>query len=266
MPNLGWVTTTVVDLHGEPDERSERVSQLTIFTGVEVLETLPGWYQVRGPDGYVGWIREMQIRLEELPPAIWKVRTPWVQVRKSKAPGILGVLPFDARFYGEARGQHVWVNWPNGQRGWVAREALCPAGWKGSPRDLARIAQEFVGIPYLWGGTTSFGFDCSGLVQRLFHFVFNVWLPRDSRDQQSAGERISEIFALRVGDILCFPGHVAIYFQKGKIIHASGRFSQVVVTELFTNEPYSQELREKFLFGVRTFAKYRNKVYDQVRG
>lgn len=254
MPELGWVATTVADLHGEPDERSERVSQLVLFTKAEVLATRPGWYRVRGPDGYVGWVRERQIRLGELPPATWKVRVPWVQVRRARTQEVLGILPFDTQFYGEARGSRVWVQWPSGQRGWVAKGALYPASWKGSPKDLVQIAQEFVGVPYLWGGTTSFGFDCSGFVQRLFHFVLNIWLPRDSRDQQEAGERILKVSRLRAADLLCFPGHVALCVRKGKIIHASGRFGQVVVTDLFACDPYSQELREQFLFGIRASA------------
>lgn len=241
----------MANLRGEPDERAERVSQLPIFTRVEIGEARGGWVWVRGPDGYGGWVKEAQISLGELPPPTWKVGVPWVQARRGKGQTALGFLPLDARVYGEEQGARVWLRWPNGEKGWVAKGALLPASWAGTFKDLLGLAQELVGVPYLWGGTTPFGFDCSGFVQRLFHFVFNVWLPRDSRDQQEAGQRVPEFSGLRPGDVLCFPGHVGLWLGEGRMVHASGRLGQVVVTELLADEPYARELRGKFLFGVR---------------
>ncbi len=206
--------------------------------------------RVRGPDGYLGWVKEPQICAETPPPPSWKVRVPWVQVRNARGRGFLGILPLDALFAGEEKGQRVFLHWPRGETGWVPKKALHSSDWKGSAEDLVHIAQELVGVPYLWGGTTPFGFDCSGFVQRLFHFVFNVWLPRDSHDQREAGQKIMDFSELRAGDILCFPGHTALYVGQKSVIHASARLGSVAVTNL-ENEPYGQELRGKLLFGVR---------------
>lgn len=251
MSDLGWVTSTVMDLRREPDARSERVSQLIVFTTVEILEAKQDWLLVRGPDGYIGWAKEAQISLGSLPQPCWKVRVPWAFIRDVRNRAFLGILPFDARFVGEEKGKKVVLRWGKDCIGYIEKKALEPVTWKGSIKELRRIAQKLVGVPYLWGGTTPFGFDCSGLVQRLFHFIFNIWLPRDSHEQQEAGEKILNLSKLRVGDVLCFPGHVAIFVGKGKIIHASGRFGQVVTTNLLGDDPYGRELHDKLLFGVR---------------
>lgn len=247
---LAWINATVADLRQAPDSRSERISQLPIFTAVEVLEARRGWVWIRGPDGYSGWVKETQIRVGVLPPPSWKVRVPWVRVRRAKGKGFLGVLPLDVRFTGEEKGQRIFLRWLSGETGWVPKKALHPSFWEGTVVDLIQVAQELVGVPYLWGGTTSFGFDCSGFVQRLFHFTFNIWLPRDSGDQQEAGQKVLDFSGLRAGDILCFPKHSAIYAGQNKMIHASKQVGSVVVTDL-ENDPYGQELRGKLLFGVR---------------
>lgn len=252
MAEYGWIRTTVVHLRREPNDRAERVSQLPIFTAVEIIEEAQrGWVKVRGPDGYEGWVKNAQLQPGKLPSPTWKVRAPWVQVRLARGPGILGLLPLDARFLGREQGGRVWLRWPTGELGWVPKSAVLPVDWQGTIKALLRTARRLVGAPYLWGGTTPFGFDCSGFVQRLFHFVFNVWLPRDSRDQQRVGERIPRLPELQPGDLVCFPRHVALWLGNGEIVHASGRLGQVAVTDLSLDEPYSQELRNNFLFGVR---------------
>jgi len=160
-------------------------------------------------------------------------------------------MPLDARFSGPAEGNKVFLRWPSGETAWVAKRDVYPAAWVGSGRDLLRLAEGLVGVPYLWGGTTPFGFDCSGFVQRLFHFVFNHWLPRDSQDQQRAGMKILAFSALQPGDLLCFPGHVGLFMGRGVLAHASATLGQVTLTPLEAEDPYGQELRRGFLFGVR---------------
>lgn len=250
MMETGWITSTVADMRRAPDARSERVSQLLIFTHIEILEENQDWVYVRSPDGYKGWVKKGCVRLGTLPTPKWKVAKPWAQVREAKKGKPLGVLPLDAAFAGEKRQGKIVFLWPTGQRAYVEPCAAVPANWCGRIRDLLALAQSLVGIPYLWGGTTTFGFDCSGFVQRLFHFTFNVWLPRDSQEQARIGQKVFHLEDLHAGDILCFPGHVALYLGRKKVIHASGKFGQVMISKL--DDPYLADLRKQFLFGVRT--------------
>ena len=85
---------------------------------------------------------------------------------------------------------------------------------------VADFAVQFVGNPYVWGGTSlTNGADCSGFVQSVYA-NFGVSLPRTSYEQQNAGTEVSYADA-QPGDLICYGGHVAIYMGNGQIVHAS---------------------------------------------
>lgn len=93
-----------------------------------------------------------------------------------------------------------------------------PSGSSGS--SVVDYATQFVGNPYVWGGTSlTNGADCSGFVQSVYS-NFGVNLPRTSYEQQNAGTEVSYADA-QPGDLICYGGHVAIYMGDGKIVHAS---------------------------------------------
>lgn len=88
--------------------------------------------------------------------------------------------------------------------------------------DIVNYALQFVGNPYVWGGTSlTNGADCSGFIQSVFA-KFGISLPRTSVDQRGAGVEVSGGLAnARPGDIICYDGHVAIYMGNNQIVHAS---------------------------------------------
>ena len=90
----------------------------------------------------------------------------------------------------------------------------------GSGSSVVNYATQFVGNPYVWGGTSlTSGADCSGFVQSVYA-NFGVSLPRTSYEQQNAGTEVSYADA-QPGDLICYGGHVAIYMGNGQIVHAS---------------------------------------------
>ena len=90
----------------------------------------------------------------------------------------------------------------------------------GSGSSVVSYATQFVGNPYVWGGTSlTSGADCSGFVQSVYA-NFGVSLPRTSYEQQNAGTEVSYADA-QPGDLICYGGHVAIYMGNGQIVHAS---------------------------------------------
>lgn len=91
-------------------------------------------------------------------------------------------------------------------------------------------AKQFVGNPYVWGGTSlTSGADCSGFVQSVYS-NFGVNLPRTSYEQQNAGREVSYSEA-QPGDLICYGGHVAIYMGDGKIVHASNSRDGIKVSD-----------------------------------
>lgn len=100
----------------------------------------------------------------------------------------------------------------------------------GSGFSVVDYATQFVGNPYVWGGTSlTNGADCSGFVQSVYS-NFGVSLPRTSYEQQNAGTEVSYADA-QPGDLICYGGHVAIYMGDGKIVHASNSRDGIKVSD-----------------------------------
>ena len=109
-------------------------------------------------------------------------------------------------------------------------ESSSSSSYSGSGSSVVDYATQFVGNPYVWGGTSlTNGADCSGFVQSVYA-NFGVSLPRTSYEQQNAGTEVSYADA-QPGDLICYGGHVAIYMGNGQIVHASNSVDGIKISD-----------------------------------
>lgn len=228
--------TSVASIYREPSFRSEMVTQSLMGEVLEVSEQQGQWYHVTLPDGYKGWVYHFYIRAPE-------EKIVWGQadlfVRKSFAEAVISAderikIPFGARIkMKEEKEQTVCAELPDGTTAEISASDIlqkCNLPLAKNPRDIIQTAYQFYGTPYLWGGKSYMGLDCSGFVQ-LVYMLYGINLPRDSGDQYKSdllSNHTGKPEELEPGNLYFFSenrknvSHVAISLGEGRFIHASG--------------------------------------------
>lgn len=200
---------------------------------VVIYEWCDGWaWGQLETDGYVGWLPARALsRLGSAPPThrVGALRTFVFPGPSIKLPPV-DALPMGARVSVEG---HEGALARLAEGGFVPASHLLPLG---APRDAdpVAVAERFLGTPYLWGGKTGLGVDCSGLVQVAWASC-GVALPRDSDMQQAAcGEVVPHLGAIARGDLVFWRGHVAIARDRVSLIHANAHHMAVAVEPIAT--------------------------------
>lgn len=272
---------SVADVRREPNARSEQVSQALVGEAARVLEKRQEWVRVLlVRDGYLGWTREAALRAcsKEEASAYQATCNALVIAELAQAAlvpagrrdEIVGKLPFGTTLpVVERRDGLAAVRLPDGHVWWVAESDLLPFARRPKP-DEAGIAftlsliRRFVGVPYLWGGRSPFGYDCSGLAQTFFGFM-GVVIPRDADQQYRAGRLVEG--SPRPADLLFFGDssdttetvrlgritHVAISLGGDEMIHANGGTWSVSYNSLDPASPIYRADLQRDLAGVRRF-------------
>ncbi len=222
------VAVGVADLRAKPKFRSERVSQMVYGEDVRVLGAEADYYRASGRDGYEGYIQKTLV--DDLDgDRAYKLAA------RHHSGGL--ALPFGS-----------YLSEREAKRLRVPRRLLVPIDRGADP---VALAKDFLGVPYLWGGTSDFGYDCSGFTQRLFRYSCTE-LPRNADWQRDAGEEVDGFGAARRGDLVFFTGHVAIHLGGRRIIHSNLSHGGVSVTDLADRSAYSRRLLG-ILEGIRRF-------------
>lgn len=251
---FGISVLSMVPVRAQAAEQSEMVTQLLFGDFFEIIDYQGNWYKIRiFFDNYTGWIDHKSCEI---------ISTRYYNYLASSS---LPVLAEPMRIVMSRKfGQQVLVGGSNipGYKGKLAFRLLGqsyrfigrPAFYSGtSPRDqIIALSKSFLNAPYLWGGKSLFGMDCSGFTQIVFK-ILGMSLPRDASQQVKIGKVIDWVNEAQPGDLAFFDNaegkivHVGIILDAGRIIHASGRVRIDFVDHAgicnVENGKYSHQLR-----------------------
>ena len=267
LERAGWalIVPWATDVRADPSSRAERVTQALVGEVVRTLDERDGWTRVRlERDGYVGWAPTgalvpvpAALAQEATATATLRVIADWAEAFRSPGGERVGRLPFGARLCAlEVRGDWSHVGLVDGRTWWVRGEALSAV--RTGPVDAEAITGaldrfiRFIGVPYLWGGRTPYGFDCSGLTQSFWESL-GVVIARDADQQRDAAQNISG--PIRPGDLLFFNAmgtgdqitHVGIATDATHLLHASGGTGTAINSLDPGDERFSRTLLERFV-------------------
>ena len=249
----GIIAMSIVPCRLEPADTSEMVSQLLFGEIYRIIDERKKWVKVRGVhDGYESWIdRKQHLEIK---------RDEFMQLEKAPKTFSLELISLlnekdSGAFFPLVLGS-VLPNFGNNECNFSKQTFEFDGDVLVQPKEnrqlLIDTAFLFLNAPYLWGGRTPFGIDCSGFSQIVYR-MSGIDLPRDASQQAEVGDRLSFIEEATPGDLAFFDNnegkitHVGILLGDNKIIHASGkvRVDRIDHQGIFNDEmhDYSHHLR-----------------------
>jgi gamma-D-glutamyl-L-lysine dipeptidyl-peptidase len=256
--DVAVVTAALAPLLERPAIRAPRVNEAVQGEPLTLLQRKDDWLHVRAGDGYVAWIHSGYVRVGLTD---WFER--WLRRATIRSvsceleyQGERVRLPIGARLAPLREGSGVET--ADGRLARVVAGVVRSESELHAEARLMAIPQLalrwFGGAPYLWGGRTEWGVDCSGLVQAVYA-ARGVALPRDSDQQATAGEPVAlsgSGAGYAVGDLLFFAerervSHVALWAGAGRIVHSTLSRGGVVSEDLFADAGRLQKLREQLV-------------------
>jgi len=257
------VVQPVANMYSAPSQDADVVSQAIFGASVVLVEEKDAWVKVRTADDYSGWMLLAALRRYGADDhayastgTVAQVENPFANVYRE--PNVtkhqpLLTLPFAARLEVITKpendgGRWLEVSLPEGRTAWIQRGDVTLNPRPLSIKETIDLAKRFLGVTYQWGGTSSFGFDCSGFTQMLVGRR-GIVMPRDA-DLQAAWAGVVPVkrSKLRAGDLLFFGEsprkitHTGMYIGHGKFIHDSTHGRPGVQVGRLADQPWTHLL------------------------
>ncbi len=229
--NYGISNLSIIPVRLEPSEKSEMVTQVLFGEHFEMREQMVGWTNIKlAHDGYEGWVDTKMIS-----PINKRTLTKIENSSSAVTADVITIVPVnDEQNLMLVAGSTLPVWRPYLKQFSLLKETYVATGKViyGEPKDPRKVvidqSLKYFNAPYLWGGRTPFGVDCSGLTQVIYKMI-GIALPRDASQQVNYGTAMSFVDEAEPGDLAFFDNeegnivHVGIIWKRNKIIHASGK-------------------------------------------
>lgn len=273
---FGLCNVSVGNLRKTPKHSAELTSQILLGHPVRILDKKEGWLQIQTAERYIGWIDEGAIQIGDFSQIQkWDnankvlMSAPFIRTKGLEADDVVSDLVQGNVLIlkDSLDGNLVKVQYPDEREALVQGANVVPfkRGLSLESIDLESIvvdAQRFLGTPYLWGGTSIKGVDCSGFTKSVY-FLHGLILQRDASQQARDGQLVDlegDFEKLLPGDLMFFGErlndrekvvHVGMYLDNGKFIHASGD-GQVKINSVYPNAfNYSEKETKRYLYSRR---------------
>ena len=239
----GLVNLSCANMRSGPVHSSEMVSQVLLGAPVKILQRARGWYRIQTADEYIGWLDSSALKpVTGLELDNWKSSKRYVYIKTEGSAYSLpneSSLPVSDLVLGnlfsvtDETAGFLHMQFPDGRIGFVLKtDCRLFTEWASATPKISRIietAYSLLGRPYLWGGTSVKGLDCSGLIKTAY-LSQGIILARDASQQARYGEMLSvgDSADYEIGDLLFFGSnpdritHVAMYIGDDHYIHAAG--------------------------------------------
>lgn len=225
---FGIAKLSIISLRKEPNHRSELVSQLLFGETYEIIITQGSWISIRSTyDGYEGWIDASQHN--ELTAKDYSILAEGNYAAALESACIASSTASSCAIVaGSTLAGFDGLNFKIGKEKWVYNGQALLAETGKNNNLLEKIAVRYLNAPYLWGGRSPFGIDCSGFTQVVYKFL-GIPLLRDAYQQAEQGSVVNFLEESQPGDLAFFNNeegriiHVGIVLKDQRIIHASGK-------------------------------------------